>query len=96
MLLGAGSGASSVLEGLRAHVSPAVSKAAAKAFVKGEGGGEGEGEGGERVAVLAVGEATGGNPLHALRRAQAAALGGKPWVGEAACASLLGSSLRVG
>ena len=34
------------------------------------------------------------NPLHALRRAQVAALGGADWLGEAACASKLGSSLQ--
>ena len=36
---GAGSGATPVLDGLRTHVSPAISKAAAKAFVKGPEGG---------------------------------------------------------
>ena len=38
---------------------------------------------GEAAAAGALGD-SGGHPLHALRRAQAAALGGKAWVGGAA------------
>ena len=87
----AGKGDASVLAMLREVVSPTISKAAAKQFVKQLAGSKGDGEE-EEAAVEEEGSTT--NPLHALRRAQVAALGGADWLGEAACASKLGSSLQ--
>ena len=81
----AGRGDASVLNTLRQEVSPTISKAAAKAFVKASAG----------SADADNDEATqDDSPLLALRRAQVASLGGPEWVGDAACASKLGSALQ--
>ena len=45
---------------------------------------------------LAAEEGGSSSPLHALRRAQVAALGGEAWVGDAACASRLGGAIGRG
>lgn len=80
----AGRGDASVLQMLRQEISPAISKAAAKAFVKALAGG----------ADADKEAAQDNSPLLALRRAQVASLGGPEWVGDAACASKLGSAIQ--
>ncbi len=94
----AGRGATSVLDGLRAAVAPSVTRTIAKNFVQQPAAADGDGsEGGAEGTDVADGDASAvvgrANPLHALRRAQVASVGGASWVADAACESRLGGAL---
>ena len=87
VLSAAGSGSASVKDALEGAlcgedalegVPPVVSKAVAKFVVN------------PRDADA---RAAGANPIHLLRRAQVAAQGGEPWVGDGVCRSKMGSRL---